>query len=482
MEQKKKTLLFYVRGIGEYTDFLTTAKLLVNDYHIVMVNEISVDGQGQGYLRQRAEDLGCECHDLTQRMAVSSKMQLFFRLLTQYQATIPLTLYTVLSSLMRLRIQGVQIVLIAYRVILLKSFLKDILIKTSPCALIVNNVNGGTLGELAIACAREQGVKSIMMPYTFILPVAPARIFVETPARLIHGLKRRITEAFFPEWMYVYKGHHLLRKKTLFEILTLKLLKASPPMPWIQDSSTADVMAVESEFMKSHYESLGIRHPDMRVIGKPNQDYLSSLHGQKDVLAQTLQDELQFTQKKPFLLLAIPPRFIGFKEKEGRESEFTDYEEIVAFLLDTVSQLRNFNVLLCLHPRERIRLGEAIFRKDALPGHMRYSTRDTAELMSVSEVYIMAGSSTALWALALKLPVIDYDVYGFGFDFFGDNPDVVPVNKKQKFKEMMAQLDGDPDFLAHKKALLGERGDYYGLLDGQNVVRIKQLIDGLATV
>lgn len=482
MEPKLRKLLFYVRSIGEYTDFLTTAKLLVHDYNIVMVNEISVEEQGQGYLRRKAEQIGCECYDLSHEIKASGKVKLFGMLVKNYTITFPLTLYVLLSSLVRLRIGGVRMLRKAYRTIVLKSLLDQLITKVSPCAVILNNVNGGTLGELAIACARNAGVKSILMPYTFISPGAPARVYMEHPGHLVIGLKLRLAQKFFPEWLYVYKGHHLLKKRALFEILTLKLLHASPPMPWVQDSSTADVMVVESKFMKEHYQSLGIKHKNMQVVGKPNHDYLHSLYLNKADFADEIHTELEFAQKKPFLLLAIPPRFIGFKEKEGRASEFSDYEEIVSFLLDAASRIKNFNVLLCLHPRERARITEKVFKKDLLPGHMKYSIRDTAELMSVSELYIMAGSSTALWALALKQPVIDYDVYAFQFDFFAGNPDVMMVSKQKEFLELLVQVDNDSDFLKHKKAQLDEKDDYYGHLDGKSVGRIKELINNLTTV
>lgn len=479
MKPPRKTLLLYVRSIGEYTDFLTTARLLAGDYHILIVNENSVELQGQGYLNEKARAIGCDCYDIRKEILKLSRTKIFLILLKHFRHTVPLTLYAILSNLLRLRFNGIRVVLQSMYIILVKEKLRNILIKYRPCALLINNVNGGTLGEMAIVCAREQGIKSILIPYTFISPIAPARVFMEKNETIIRGGKLRFAKKYCPQWIYEYEGKHILRKSLHF-ILTLRILKAEPPLPWIQDSSTADVMAIESDFMKAHYDKLGIAHPDLRVIGKPNHDYLYSLYMQKDSLTLELYEELQFAQKKPFLLLAIPPRFIDFKEREGRDSEFQDYDEIVAFLLDTVSGLKSYNILVCLHPRERARLHEPIFRQNSLPGHVRYSTRDTAELMSVSELYIMAGSSTALWALALKHPVIDYDVYAFNFDFFKGNPDVMLALKKSEFLKLIKKVDSDPTFLEIRKAILHDKGDFYGRLDGQSVERLKQVIEELS--
>lgn len=476
---KKKTLALYVRGPGEYADFLTTAKLLANDYHIVIINETSsVEKHGHSYLRQKAQAIGCKCYDLSDEIKTAGRIRILGILLKNGIVTVPMVLYIALSNLIRLRLDTIRFPYYAFYPFVIKSLLRKILIKEAPNILLINNVNGGTLGEIAITCAREQGIKSILMPYTYISPIAPARILGERSRLKITGYKLRIARKYFPEWFYLYNGRHILRKP-LFFVFTLKFLKASPPKPWVQDSSTADVMTVESEFMKAHYEKLGISHDNMQVIGKPNYDYLYSLYKNKDSLTHQLHEELQFEQKKPFLLLALPPCFIGFKEKEGRASEFSDYNEIVTFLLNTVSQIKNFNILICLHPRERARIAEKVFKRDSLPGHVKYSTRDTAELMSVSELYIMAGSSTALWALALKLPVIDYDVYGFQFEFFTGNPDVMQVTQKTEFQELLAQLDENTNFIISRKKMLREKQDHYGCIDGQSANRLKSVINSL---
>lgn len=476
---KKKKLVLYVRGPGEYADFLTTAKFLVEDYDIVIISEISVEKYGHSYLRQKAEALGCDCYDLSQEIKAAGKIKILWILLKNGIITIPMVLYITLSNLLRLRFDRIRLPYYAFYPFIIKSLLHKILVKESPSVLLINNVNGGNLGELAITSAREIGIKSILIPYTFISPVAPARVLAEQPRLQIKGYKLRKTLKYFPKWFYHYNNKEILRKP-LFFVFSAEFLKVSPPKPWIQDSSTADVMIAESEFMKMHYERLGIIHNNIQVIGKPNHDYLHSLYANKDSLIHKLHEELEFEQERPFLLLAIPPRFIGFREREGRASEFTDYDEIVTFLLDTMSHIKNFNVLICLHPRERTNIMEQVFRKDTLPSHMKYSMRDTAELMSVSELYIMAGSSTALWALTLKIPVVDYDVYGFQFDFFARNPDVMKVTQKKAFQVLLTQVDEIPDFLKHRKEILHEKNDHYGRLDGKSVNRLKKIINNIA--
>ncbi|MFC4237024.1 hypothetical protein ACFOY8_17605 [Thalassospira xianhensis] len=470
---KKKTLALYVRGPGEYADFLTTAKLLVDDYRIVIINETSAEKHGYGYLKKEAEALGCKCYDLSHKMNTARRINILGILLKSSIITIPMLSYIVASNLVRLRFDKIRTPNYIFHPFIIKSLLKKILSKESPNALLINNVNGGTLGELAIRCARELNIKSILIPYTFISPIAPARILAE---RLkITGYKLYIVQKYFPEWLYLYDGSYILRRP-LFYVMTLKFLKSSPPKPWVQDSSSADVMIVESKFMETHYRGLGITHRNMEIIGKPNYDYLYSLYENKETLTHHLYKELKFEQKKPFILLAIPPRFVGFKEKEGQASEFSNYDEIITFLLDKISHLRKFNILICLHPRERSNIKDQVFRKDTLPSHMKYSTRDTAELMSVSQLYIMAGSSTALWALALKLPVIDYDVYGFQFGFFKENPDVIQVSQKQEFQELLKCLDEDKNFIKNKRETLHKKKSYYGLLDGQSANRLKYII------
>jgi hypothetical protein len=110
-----------------------------------------------------------------------------------------------------------------------------------------------------------------------------------------------------------------------------------------------------------------------------------------------------------------------------------------------------------------------------------YVRDELVELLPHAKVYLVSGSSTAVWALACGVPVIDYDVYQLNHPLGGYEDGVYTVISPEQLREILREIDGH--FAAAGRRQKSEKfselahsakkhAAYYGVLDGRCVERI----------
>src|SRR5690606_2810684 len=124
-----------------------------------------------------------------------------------------------------------------------KAFI-SLLEKESPDLFIINNVNGGTYSEIFIKECRKRHIRTILIPFTFASPQSPAKRYSTNPLFTVSGLRKALVWTFARRWLYSYKNKTMIRLP-IAHILVQKILGIETPLPWVQDSSHADILVAE---------------------------------------------------------------------------------------------------------------------------------------------------------------------------------------------------------------------------------------------
>lgn len=331
--------------------------------------------------------------------------------------------------------------------------------------LILAEANVEYLSEAFIKGARRHHIPSIIIPYTFCLPSEPARHYYDEP---FHAY-RWYHKFFIPsKWVYKYDGRKLIRMYT-YQIVSMHKLKISPPRPWIQESSTADALVVESDMMKEHYLKCKLPKKQLRIIGDEAHDQLFSIMSNKDELKHKILKEANFNNlSKKIITFAIFPDFMY---KYASSTGFKQYSELLKFICEQLATLNGYNIVLCLHPSLKKENFKFLETKT-----IRVSSRKTIELVAISDLYVASISATIRWAIALGIPVINYDCYQMRYDDFNHVGGVLNVETKEDFIKAVDKVKNDNSYL--KSLALKQKSEMhkYGIIDGKFGKRLKNLI------
>jgi UDP-N-acetylglucosamine 2-epimerase len=222
-------------------------------------------------------------------------------------------------------------------------------------------------------------------------------------------------------------------------------------------SGFSNAVLCESEWVKDFAISLGLNSSNLFVTG-------SIAH---DEMFEVL--EKRKNAQKSVIVVAIPPDM--FPSSRYKNLEFTDFIEMLDFLAKSVTKSTNMRVVASPHP--------------SLNGdHIDYLKRMGFEIaengvhveLCNASFFIASISATIQWAMAITVPVINYDLYRFDYPDYLGVSGVVKCETKadfleilQKFCQLVPQVNLE-EIPEHS---------YYGVVDGRAVDRIEARIQSL---
>ena len=147
-------------------------------------------------------------------------------------------------------------------------------------------------------------------------------------------------------------------------------------------------------------------------------------------------------------------------------------KNLLRFWVATLTERTDWNLVLRLHPRMP---REQFAFLEEIGG--RITDEDTAHLVPLCNLYVASVSATIRWAIACGKPVVNYDVYRFGYTDYTGVPGVFTVNEKQAFVDIIQSLTNDPARLAAAAAAQDAVREQWGRFDGGAAVRFLALVD-----
>jgi hypothetical protein len=321
-----------------------------------------------------------------------------------------------------------------------------------------------------IAVARRHGVRSVVVPYTISNTAEFAESYVHyAPLQVETSPQNRLTALLFPKWALRYKGKHFLRSHCS-KIIATDSLGLSPPNPWLLNSGFADAIAVESLAMRDYYLVSGIPADQLAITGSLTDDVILGTLNEATANRRKLTDSLGLQPNKPLLLAALPPDQNTY-ERPG--CEFVNFDDLLRFWGETLGGIAGWNIVVRPHPKTRPE------RLDLLRRHgLTISYVDTAALVPLCDVYVAAVSATIRWAIACGKPVINYDVYQYGYLDYQGIEGVVLANTRNEFADLIDRVTSDVNELERLKAHQVRESARWAMLDGQSGWRMIALLSG----
>ena len=142
---------------------------------------------------------------------------------------------------------------------------------------------------------------------------------------------------------------------------------------------------------------------------------LYSVHRERAQRRDDLLNGLGLDPRRPLVLVAFPPNQYAAR---SAEFEYASFGELVDGWLRALAPLAGTaNIVVRPHPRlpaEQL----AAFEQAGC----RVVMHPTEQLVPLADVYVASISATIRWALALGIPVINYDCYRYRYDDYKDAP------------------------------------------------------------
>ncbi len=357
------------------------------------------------------------------------------------------------------------------RVMLQRAAVCEQVLSERPYATVLMSEDNVELDTgIWIAIARRKGIRSVIIPYTISNTAEFAESYVDEPLHQVGNSRQNgLVARLFPQWVLQYRGRHLLRTK-FAKAIAVELLGLTPPNPWLLNSGHADSIAVESIAMRDYYLAAGLPERLLALSGSLTDDVLTRVCKDVPERRRVLLSEFGLQDDRPMLVCALPPD----QNTYGRAGcEFSDFDDLVGFWGKCLSQVDGWNVVLRPHPKTSIE------RLNALRQYgINITYDDTAALVPLCDLYVACVSATIRWAIACGKPVINYDVYQYGYQDYEGVDGVALVNTRTEFQRLLQQLTTDRDRRARMAAAQKRVSGRWGCLDGMSGQRILALLRG----
>jgi hypothetical protein len=241
------------------------------------------------------------------------------------------------------------------------------------------------------------------------------------------------------------------------DIILLRHFGISSDNPWILHSGYSDAILCESEWAKDFAFSLGLSLNKLFVT-------CSIAH---DEMFARAEDKSK--SNSPYLVIAIPPDM--FPSNKYKELEFSHFTELLDFLVESVKGLSNFQIVASLHPSLEHELATFLSKKG-----IKIAGNGLHLELANATFFVASISATIQWAMAMNIPVINYDLYQFKYPDYVGVPGVVRCENKADFRQKLDMLSQTTIENGPQKFSVGP---YYGEVDGHAIDRILTLMNSL---
>ena len=148
---------------------------------------------------------------------------------------------------------------------------------------------------------------------------------------------------------------------------------------------------MESQAMIDYYAAAGMNDSRMVLTGSMSDDALVVGLKSMQSIRERLCAEFGFDPSRPLVLSALPPDF--FYVNGGRpQCDFKTYDDVVAFWIESLAELKDCNCVVALHPSVDARAMRHVERDNVRIGAWR-----TAEMVPACDIYV-ASITRHSWA------------------------------------------------------------------------------------
>jgi hypothetical protein len=245
------------------------------------------------------------------------------------------------------------------------------------------------------------------------------------------------------------------------------------PNPWTTHGGEADYLLAESKGMQQHYLDEGLASEKIRVVGSPYGDRAANQLEVRRELGEAFRTGSKIETGKTRILVSLPPTY---HDSRAHLSPYATFEEMIRDVAETVTRDHRVEATFVVHP--------ALSQQQSAPlsiGDFAISPEWVIDLIPQHDIFISCGSSTLRWSVAARKPTINVDYYRFQLRFFDRLEGLSSFEDPKEFSSFIARLIGDDSFYRSITTEQSAVGDKWGILDGENIDRIEDLLTKVET-
>jgi hypothetical protein len=341
--------------------------------------------------------------------------------------------------------------------------------KLNPSVIILFEDNVGNFTRFIGAAAARWSIPYVVLPLTIPNPREAASFFRSSKAHAISGFAARFIARHWRQWCYELDGHPMLRLPPP-DIVAMRCLGVDNARPWVLNSGQAAAICVESTANRAIYEQMGIDRRQLAMTGNLADDTLFEVSSQKPERRRVLTSELGLAADRMLVVVAFPPDQFGAPSRQA--FEYASFPQLIEGWLHALVPLTSrVNIVLRPHPR---------LNPDQLDPFVAVGCRvfpgPTEELVPLADLFVASISATIRWALALGIPVINYDCYRYRYDDYREAQGMVLVEDRPSFVSALQEICLDP--AVHRRLREQQSADRgsWGRVDGQFSTRFVSLL------
>lgn len=342
--------------------------------------------------------------------------------------------------------------------------LEDRLFSLQPDLIVLLEDNAEGLTGLVSHAARKRKVPYVILPDFIPNPAEPARYYFNNPLHSADTLPGKLVGLFAPRWILEYDGKRLLRLPA--NAIAVRLMRGQHcPQPWVLNAGYTEAILLESKASLKHYEQLGFKPDKLRVIGGAVEDGLHAIHLEREQRRKALNEKYKLDPAKPLIVCGFPPD--QYTAATGG-FEFETYDDLCRNWFAALAEVSDrANVIVVRHPRMK---PSALNRYAT--GGVQIATETLESILPVADLYVACISTTIRWALALAIPVINYDTYRYDYGDFSPAKGCSEVTSLGAFRDEMERLL-KPGELDRLSVVASGDADQWGLMDGKFRTRLR---------
>lgn len=342
--------------------------------------------------------------------------------------------------------------------------------RSTPDLVVLCEDNVEGVSALVVKAAHEAAAAVAIIPNTIATATEPAEAYWSNPDHALDRWSNRLVASLYPNWVHAHKKRALLRLPAA-SVLAVEWLGLAPPLPWQINSGAADAIVVESTAIKRYFGKAGLPPTKLRLTGTLSTDRLAEGLAEAERRHARLCEQLDLVPGRPIVLSALPPNQLDVR---AANCDFDCYDDLVRFWVETLAQSDGWNVVLNLHPRSHA----GPVRHFEGP-HVRITQAPVIDQIPLCDLFVASVSATIRWAIACSKPVLNFDVYRYGYDDYAGLEGVVTLNDRHAFAREARRMLAEPDHLASLARRQASAAADWGQLDGRSGARLLRLFDEL---
>ena len=325
-------------------------------------------------------------------------------------------------------------------------------------AVILPEETVGMVWESLIKVAHEYNTTVLVCPYT-----------IANQEEAFQSLRNRpnyqtranwLVAHLFPRWRMRQNGHDLVRLP-FTHVLAHERLGLTPRDPWLMNSAALDALCVENQAAKNYFIESGIQPANIHVTGSAAMDEMYTIRSRRN-------KHLGRDADKPLLLISGCPNQLH----KCPFCEFTSMQEIAQAVAEALSPLKDtYRCVVRPHP------GFLEFGEYLAPYGFEVSTKPTAELVVLSDLFVAFASSTIRWAVCCNVPTINYDVFHYNYAEYKETAGVLHAQTHHEFADLAGKLAFGNTFYQDIQTRMQTNREAAETFDGQSVERINTLLN-----